>query len=221
MEHQHVTNVIAKEVHPARVSSRCTRRVVAPPGSTRSSYPAPTTRPIPLSRLGLALPAGSARAKLRIDFSPALTPLSLGGLGCGLGCGQGCGQGSFPEGVVAHAGQPTMALTSISSWSGNPGGGGHVTTHLVLYDGDPDLATLVGTTSNTIHTAVLHAVALDVRLASARREHGVLRRALGLVQRIQSDQHGQAWAAGVRPHGRAERPVPSALDHLLQTGGTR
>jgi len=48
-----------------------------------------------LSRAGLAISAGSARAKLRIGFSQALPPFSLGG--------PGCGPGSFPEEIFMPA----------------------------------------------------------------------------------------------------------------------
>ena len=92
--------------------------------------------------------AGSALAggAPTIDYSDGTGTNALGNAGSG--------QTFFPEDALPYAGQSTLNLSSVTFWTGasNATTAGHATTYLAIYSGDPDVASLVGTSTNSIDT---------------------------------------------------------------------
>ncbi|QDV06957.1 hypothetical protein Poly30_24750 [Planctomycetes bacterium Poly30] len=111
-----------------------------------------------LAAVFLGLTASDASSmQLTIDFSATNNPSSLGGLGSG--------QSFFPEDVVGYMNTPTLDLIGLSFWTGNLGGTGHATTYIAVYDGDPDTANLIGSSSNFVDTSSAAGLANYTELA--------------------------------------------------------
>ena len=89
--------------------------------------------------------AATAAAQNTIDYSAYMTANSLGS--------KGAGQSFTPQDATGYAGGPTQTLTELHLWSGNLGGPGSTTTYIAVYDGDPDTASLVGMSNNSIDTS--------------------------------------------------------------------
>lgn len=64
----------------------------------------------------------------------------------------GAGQTFYPEDSAGYSGESVLYLTGLSFWSGYFGGTGSATTYIAIYEGNPDTATFVGSSSNFLDT---------------------------------------------------------------------